>query len=992
MPGPGERLVPIEGSETVRDPRERARWVIEHWRSPEGEAYLRWHGAELEGESVRILVDADGLAALDDHDYELLILALSGALHAVHPFRSLHLTGVDDEGFRHPEEVLRPRISPYPDESVRPWRPEDGLLGGLLPIRQGSGALAGRRIALSPGHGATWSGSAWITQRSDSFGLLEDFLTATISHHHIDPYLQAHGGDVVWMRDRTFSTLPPQIRNDSGAGYTESGNFSDGSSPGGYGGAYRFATAGTPANVARWDAAHTGRQVPVFAWWVHGTNRASAARYLLGDPSLGFVVERDQQRGGPHWHYLGTVPLSEGGEIQLQGVEGSAGVMMADALRFGSLTGAIRRNGNPSGRAGWQENSRNYAEFSGAPAAVYAARATERDSDIVARPLWANRLMVDAFVSVHTNAAGGTGTETFIHNTSPTAGSAALSAAVHQRLVQEIRDYWNPSWTDRGQKTANFGELRELNNAPGILVEIAFHDRNPATGPDVPSLHDPRFRRIAGRAIARGVVRMFNAQAPFVPEPPQDLLLRNVADGLELSWQDQGAREGASPATSYRVFVARGEGPFDAGTAVQSSPWRVPNVAAGEVVHVRVAGVNAGGTGLAGRVVSARRSTRGQADLLLVDGYRRWDRSTAEEGNDPRQATRAALALAQARTAAGDGWSFDGATRERFVALDLAPWDAVVWLAGRDQPSEWPLTNGERDALRALVNSGGALLLTGTHAPSLLRSADASWAANFVEGTPTTVSVPEGLEGGGTLATTSTLDHFALVEVDQWIETTSAAGRLAWSRGDTAAAWWTGASRVAVSTAPLEGVLQPTARASFAASLLQGVGVLPDDDTHDPDPIADPDPVADPDSDIREDTDIRDDADVRDDSDTQVGGDVDEDSTVEPDAPVDPDVEEVSSPDDTGSGGEPTPDVGEDPPGARPSPRGPASPAVRSSYAEAGDDGAATAGCAVVGPRARPASIFWWLLVLVVLRRRYNLRSITVATACPKPMQRVARP
>ena len=43
-------------------------------------------------------------------------------------------------------------------------------------------------------------------------------------------------------------------------------------------------------------------------------------------------------------------------------------------------------------------------------------------------------------------------------------------------MISDLRAAWDPGWVNRGQKSSNLGELRELSTMPGVLLEIAFHD------------------------------------------------------------------------------------------------------------------------------------------------------------------------------------------------------------------------------------------------------------------------------------------------------------------------------------------------------------------------------------------------------------------------------------------------------------------------------------------------------------------------------------
>ena len=64
------------------------------------------------------------------------------------------------------------------------------------------GTLAGKRIAVSPGHGYYWHSSlGWTTQRGDIDGLIEDIHTAQIANRYLIPLLENMGAEVVFTRE-----------------------------------------------------------------------------------------------------------------------------------------------------------------------------------------------------------------------------------------------------------------------------------------------------------------------------------------------------------------------------------------------------------------------------------------------------------------------------------------------------------------------------------------------------------------------------------------------------------------------------------------------------------------------------------------------------------------------------------------------------------------------------------------------------------------------
>jgi N-acetylmuramoyl-L-alanine amidase len=670
---------------------------------------------DADDRTCTVTLAAAAMASMEEHAWDDLVERAHAGLP---PGWHLRFQGRDEQGGVHADTLLRARrglpAGPLPWWLQGPWSPLHRWLGPADMPARGEGPLAGRRIALSPGHGLFWTGDRFATQRSDSFGLIEDDLTATIVHWHVDPFLLGAGAQTVWMRERDRGTLPPTVREEADAART--GTWTPQNDPLASQG--QASTAPAPADAA-WTvppALATGDPIPVYVRWVAGPDRPADARLLVDHAGGTTVRTFDQRRGSGAWHHAGTFAFLPGQTVRWSHPAGRPGVLSADALRFGSLTGVVVRSGTRTGQPAWREAAVHHAEATGAPAAVWQARATVRDSDVVVRPLWSNLLGVDAYVSVHTNAAGGTGTETFMQQDTATAGSDRLRAAVHRQLVGDIRAHWNAAWVDRGEKTANFGEIRELTQAPGALIEIAFHDRDPATGPDVDSLHHPRFRRIAGRAIARGVVRFFAPDAPFAPEPPLGLGIFHEDGDLVVRWTPDSERQGGGPADRWRVHVALDGRAWDDGTEVPGDPaLRLPMPVAGTVVSARVAGINAGGTGMLSQAVSAVASGGSAAPpVLLVAAFDRWDRATGEAGNRFDYLIDHAQALADARMASGGRWAADGISHQALDGLAAPdPYAAIVWQSGEQSTADLTFTPDEQVLLRDFVDAGGVLIASG---------------------------------------------------------------------------------------------------------------------------------------------------------------------------------------------------------------------------------------------------------------------------------------
>ena len=722
-PGVGERLVPVDGTASVTGVEPRLRALFEAWRQADAAAPAFISASVTQG-TVTVVLDAQALAALPDHVYDLLIMAVSGSLdgHVQGGVHTIRLAGAREDGAPIPDHELRPLIRLQPDSGVLPERNDGGSTNWLpfhlrwsaLLEHRPAGALSGRRIAVSPGHGLYWTGSGYTTQRSDSFGLIEDYTTSIIAHWHLEPYLRGAGAETIWMRERSRSSLPPVVIDDGDSGYSETGVFDDGSNAGGYGGDYRFANLDTDSR-AIYAIPEAVENVPVYVRFVGSANRSSAVILSVTHRGGETRVPVNQQISGPQWFYIGAFSFDAGQGVAWTTDAANGEVVIADSVLFGTTTGVVVRSGQRTDAPAWREASVHYAEANGAPTAIWQARASDRDSDVVARPLWANALGVDLYLSIHTNAAGGTGTETYSWNGAPTPGSVAFRDLVHGAVVDDIQAYYNPAWVDRGTKTADFGEIRELDTAPGALVEVAFHDRNPDTGPDVNALKDPRFRRIVGRAMARAIVRYFDPSAPFVPEPPLAVVLQNRDGELVASWEESDGRQGSGAAESWRVYVAAGSHAFDAGAQVLGTEFRMGAFEPGTPVSVRIAGVNAGGEGPASTVVSAVSAGSNAAPLLLVTAFDRWDRNTGEEGNTFDYAIRHAVAVSEATAAGGARYAADGATSAALGdEVDFLGYEALIWQAGEESTADETFSDDQQAQVLAFLEAGGRIFASGS--------------------------------------------------------------------------------------------------------------------------------------------------------------------------------------------------------------------------------------------------------------------------------------
>jgi N-acetylmuramoyl-L-alanine amidase len=101
---------------------------------------------------------------------------------------------------------------------------------------------------------------------------------------------------------------------------------------------------------------------------------------------------------------------------------------------------------------------------------VFYTRTDDRYLSLEERAEIANKLKADLLISVHVNAGGGTGFESYIYNGNVSAKTIAYQNVIHAEIMKAIGGV-----KDRGKKRANYAVLRET-KMPAILTENLFID------------------------------------------------------------------------------------------------------------------------------------------------------------------------------------------------------------------------------------------------------------------------------------------------------------------------------------------------------------------------------------------------------------------------------------------------------------------------------------------------------------------------------------
>ncbi|OQP62580.1 hypothetical protein A3860_28225 [Niastella vici] len=638
---------------------------------------------------------------------------------------------------------------PYPDKPGLEAAPNARIFPGAGQPAS-AGALSGKTVWLSPGHGwqNTGTGLGFLTQRGTSNQLVEDFTTAETVDYYLLNYLINAGANVWSVRERDMNPAEIIVNNDDGApAYTETGTWNSGTIAG-YGGTYRTAAAsscGTATAVFTPTVATSGLYW-VSVRYISGVNRATDVHYAIKHAGGTTQFTINQEIHGDTWVYLGQFYFFAGGNYNVTISNQSADstqAIVADAIRLGGGIGQTPdclNGGAASGRPRFEEAARQYARFQGHPPCR---------EDVTVRPIYTewelskgltSEISNAVFVSFHTNAGGGTGTESYRYNglgsSQPniTPGSTQLRDSIHKQIITDLRAGWRSTWTDRGVKTSNLGELRELHTIPGTLIELAFHDHVR----DAADLREPEFRRMAARAIYKGILKFFNYRDSvpriFLPEEPTGVAARNMEHSrIQVSWKAPvtGGIYGDA-ATGYRVYVSENGRGFANAIDVKDTNY-VFKAHPDKTYFFKITAINAGGESFASSVVAAHTPRHPGSykhkpvAWLLVDGFDRLDASamllkneSSALGNVRRMVLESMnnynYMIEHGNGLAGCEVAFDGVQNEVVAAgnVELSKYFAVDWYVGEESTANKSLDSTEKFFLKKYLDKGGRLLISGS--------------------------------------------------------------------------------------------------------------------------------------------------------------------------------------------------------------------------------------------------------------------------------------
>jgi N-acetylmuramoyl-L-alanine amidase len=124
------------------------------------------------------------------------------------------------------------------------------------------------------------------------------------------------------------------------------------------------------------------------------------------------------------------------------------------------------------------------------------------------RAKMANDWGADIFISIHINAGGGIGFESYIYNGSVSSSTIAYQNIIHEEIVKAT------GWNDRGKKRENYAVLRKT-KMPALLTENGFIDNKT----DANKLKQNAFIDKIAQGHVNGLVKAFGLKPKSQPKP-----------------------------------------------------------------------------------------------------------------------------------------------------------------------------------------------------------------------------------------------------------------------------------------------------------------------------------------------------------------------------------------------------------------------------------------------------------------------------------------
>ena len=434
-----------------------------------------------------------------------------------------------------------------------------------------SRGLSGRHIALWQSHGRYYEAKTerWEWQRAATFRTVEDLYTQSYVLPFLIPMLENAGACVMTPRERDVQSWEVICDNDPSfhgertgkmrrAGhFKETGAWSDAGTGFAdtkpvysiYENPFEAGTAlmcetitgeeSHPKATATWRPVIPERgEYAVYVSYRSFANSTTDAVYTVHH--LGGVREFhvNQRMAGGTWVYLGTFPFAEGDEgfVRLTNQSSAAGLVSADAVKFGGGMGKIERGGELSGYPAFAEGALYSMQWYGIDTHMFDDWEDDYTRDFAGRGKWVSHLAggsrvnpetggrrvpfdlsfafhSDAGVTQNDSIIGTLGIYTLLAdnkdelpNGESRLNGRLLTDYVQTQVVDDIRKQFEPNWSRRQTWDRSYSESRTT-SVPAMLLELLSH-QNFA---DMKYGLDPSFRFTVSRSVYKGILKYLSA-------------------------------------------------------------------------------------------------------------------------------------------------------------------------------------------------------------------------------------------------------------------------------------------------------------------------------------------------------------------------------------------------------------------------------------------------------------------------------------------------
>ncbi len=635
---------------------------------------------------------------------------------------------------------------------------------------QPAGALSGVIVYCSAGHGWTAGSSYWYLQRGLLLDMVEDYGNIDQLNYFVH-YLFNAGATVVPFRPVGYRHTEIVLDNDD-TGVTYTGVWNNSTATTEY---YenRATLSGVPyrwANAAASESA-TARYTPtipetgfwpVYCWTRDGTDRVRQTYRIRHSGGVSSVVI-DHRMVGKGWIWLGNYHLTAGtgNYAEITNVSPDAGVVIADAIRFGNGMGDVVRPG-PGTASGYprdEECSRYWAESElgnnavGFSSTIWDGSGDDGSDNVGTAARWAAAMNRETYnddrwrsiyIEFHTNAAGcspapcsAKGTICLVSSSAPTTYQTEYATILGDKVEADMRliqSQFEYPWGLRSNPYAGgYGAISTYNNDnefDATIIEVAFHDNVE----DAANLLNPKVRNAVARSTLQGMIKFLNSlpgstvPLAYPPEAPENVrAVHNGAGGVIVSWNapPSGGANGHA-ATGYRIYRSSNGYGFDAGTPVGNVlSATLTDIPAGTTTYLRVAATNAGGESMPSETLAVRLPAGGPTEVLIVNGFDRVDRAGCPTQTIPAGTMKRPIVwrmntfdylVQHGEAIAAAGRSFDTASNEAIAngSVALSGYKAVVWICGEESTADSTFTSTEQSIVTTYLNGGGSLFVSGS--------------------------------------------------------------------------------------------------------------------------------------------------------------------------------------------------------------------------------------------------------------------------------------